>query len=207
MNEAATAIGRIHGYEVSDILLDYARADPSIGDVPDEVWPAVIDAATDPAAWLEISATAYAARRMAHAEVAARKAAQAGWAWGMCLVGALLHEQGDALGAQQAWQEAIDSGHPDAAPIAAVSLGLLLHDQGDAPGARQAYQQAINSGHTDWAPMAAVSLGLLLHEQGDAPGARQAYQQAIDSGHSEATPRAAFLLGRLRPREWCTTGR
>jgi len=167
MNEAATAIGRIDGYEVSDILLDYARADPSIGDVPDEVWPAVIDAATDPAAWLEISATAYAARRMAHAEVAARKAAQAGWAWGMCLVGALLHEQGDALGAQQAWQEAIESGHPEAAPRAAFLLGILLHEQGDTHGAQQAYQKAIDSGRSDWAPKAMERLRLLLAEHGE----------------------------------------
>ena len=39
-------------------------------------------------------------------------------------------------GAKAAYQQAIDSGHADAAPRAAVNLGDLLAEQGDADGAR-----------------------------------------------------------------------
>ena len=94
-------------------------------------------------------------------------------------------------GARAAYQQAIDSGHADRAPQAAVNLGVLLEEQGDVAGARAAYQQAIDSGHADVAPMAAVGLGELLKEQGDVAGARAAYQQAIDSGHADAAPMAA----------------
>ena len=47
-------------------------------------------------------------------------------------------------GARAAYQQAIDSGHPAAAPMARVRLGLLLAGQGDVAGARAAYQQAID---------------------------------------------------------------
>ena len=58
-------------------------------------------------------------------------------------------------GAKAAYQQAIDSGHADVAPEAAVGLGVLLARQGDVAGAKAAYQQAIDSGHTDEAPTAA----------------------------------------------------
>jgi tetratricopeptide (TPR) repeat protein len=61
-------------------------------------------------------------------------------------LGLLLAEQGDPQGARAAYQQAIDSGHPEQAP-AAVNLGLLLAEQGDPQGARAAFQQAIDSGH------------------------------------------------------------
>jgi tetratricopeptide (TPR) repeat protein len=113
-------------------------------------------------------------------------------------LGLMLEEQGDVAGARTAYQQAIDSGHPEQAPKAAYSLGrLLLTERGDVAGARTAYQQAIDSGHPDAAPMAAYGLGLLLEEQGNVAGARAAYQQAIDSGHPDAAPMAAVNLGVL----------
>jgi tetratricopeptide (TPR) repeat protein len=69
-------------------------------------------------------------------------------------------------GARAAYQQAIDSGHADAAPMAAFGLGGLLADHSDVDGARAAYQQAIDSGHADQAPSAALNLGVLLREQG-----------------------------------------
>jgi hypothetical protein len=39
------------------------------------------------------------------------------------MLGVLLEEQGDADGAKAAYQQAIDSGHADMAPMAAVNLG------------------------------------------------------------------------------------
>jgi hypothetical protein len=52
---------------------------------------------------------------------------------------------------RNAYQIAIDSGHPDYAAMAAINFGVLLSDQGDVHGARDAYQIAINSGHPDHA--------------------------------------------------------
>ena len=63
--------------------------------------------------------------------------------------GVLLAEQGDVQGAKAAYQQAIDSGHADEAPTAAVNLGVLLQEQGEWRGAKAAYQQAIDSGHAD----------------------------------------------------------
>ena len=69
------------------------------------------------------------------------------------------HERGDVEGATAAYRRAIDSGHADAAPLAALALGNLLKEQGDVEGAKAAYQRAIDSGHAEAAPRAAVSLG------------------------------------------------
>ena len=104
------------------------------------------------------------------------------------------HQSSIAL---QAWRKAADSGHSDAAPIAAFNLGVLFMNQGDADGARVAFQLAIDSQHADAGPRAALNLGVLLREQGDADGARAAYQLAIDSQHAHAGPRAATTLGLL----------
>jgi tetratricopeptide (TPR) repeat protein len=124
----------------------------------------------------------------------------------------LLVEQGDVEGAKLTseiggypdydqfkafYQQAIASGHADAAPWAANTLGLLLEKQGDLEGAKAFCQQAIASGHADHASWAAIKLGVLLYEQGDLDGARVAWQQAVDSGHAEWAPRAANNLGNL----------
>ncbi|MFL6163010.1 MAG: tetratricopeptide repeat protein [Jatrophihabitantaceae bacterium] len=100
--------------------------------------------------------------------------------------------------AAAALQLAIDSGHPDHAPMAAFNLGVLREEQGDLPGAAAAYQLAIDSGHPDHAPKAARNLGLLRQQQGDLPGAAAALQLAIDSGHPDQAPMAAVNLGLLR---------
>jgi tetratricopeptide (TPR) repeat protein len=100
----------------------------------------------------------------------------------------LLKDQGEVEGARAAYQQAIDSGHHERAPIAALELGDLLKKQGEVEGARAAYQQAIDSGHHERAPMAAVGLALMLEEQGEVEGARAAFQQAIDSGHHDWSP-------------------
>ena len=73
----------------------------------------------------------------------------------------LRKEQGDLAGAAAAYQVAIDSGHADLAPGAAVGLGLLRQEQGDLAGTAAAYQVAIDSGHANLAPAAAAALGRL----------------------------------------------
>ena len=64
-----------------------------------------------------------------------------------------------------AFQQAIDSGHSDAAPKAEVNLGVVLEGQGDVAGAKVAYEHAIKSGHPDAAPMAENKLRNLLNTQ------------------------------------------
>jgi Tfp pilus assembly protein PilF len=96
-----------------------------------------------------------------------------------------------------AYQPAIDFGHADPAPKAAVNLGVLRAGQGDAAGAGAAYQPAIDSGHVDQAPKAAVNLGVLRAGQGDVAGATVAFQLAIDSGHADMAALAREELGHL----------
>ncbi len=117
-------------------------------------------------------------------------------------------EQGDleeALREDKAFfQQAITSGQPHLASLAAVGLGLVLQAEGDLERAKALYQQAIASGDAEAAPRAAVNLGWLLEEQGDLEGAKAAYQQAIASGDAEVAPEAARNLEQLlrstRPR-------
>jgi tetratricopeptide (TPR) repeat protein len=108
----------------------------------------------------------------------------------------VLHRAGDAVGAKAAYRQAIDSGHSDEAPKAAVNLGALLHDEGNAEGAKAAYRQVIHSGHPA-APIAAVNLAAILKEQGDLEGAKAAYRKAIDSGDAEMSAIARRFLDDL----------
>jgi predicted negative regulator of RcsB-dependent stress response len=71
---------------------------------------------------------------------------------------ALLAYQGDLDGARVACELAIQSGHRDAAPRAAVVLGSVHARQGDALGARAAYKLAVDSGHAEAAPLAFAEL-------------------------------------------------
>jgi TolA-binding protein len=70
-------------------------------------------------------------------------------------------KQGDPDGAAAAYQQAIDTGHPDHAPAAMLGLGLLRKEQGDPDGAAAAYQQAIDTGHPDVAFAARAALDWL----------------------------------------------
>jgi tetratricopeptide (TPR) repeat protein len=70
----------------------------------------------------------------------------------------LVEEHGEHDLADQAYQQVIDSGHPEEAPRAAFDLGLMLDKLGEYNLAEQAYQQAINSGHPEVAPKAMRNL-------------------------------------------------
>jgi hypothetical protein len=95
-------------------------------------------------------------------------------------LGLRLAKQGDVAGARAAYQRAIDSGHAEWAPEAAINLGVLLAEQTDV-----AYLSSLS--HLNRLTLAAV-----------AASARAAYQRAIDSGHAEWAPKAAASLRRLR---------
>jgi predicted negative regulator of RcsB-dependent stress response len=76
-------------------------------------------------------------------------------------LGDRLSEQGDVAGARAAYQQAIDSGHPDVAPWAMVYLGNLLVHYLNPAGARASYQMAAESGHPEAARRAASRLAAL----------------------------------------------
>ena len=81
----------------------------------------------------------------------------------------------------------IDSGHSEAAPVAAVGLGHLLEDQGDVEGAKAAYQLAIDSGNAESATTARHYLDELEQEADEAgqhPLVSSAAQQEAP-GHPE----------------------
>gem|GEM_PF-882382 len=106
--------------------------------------------------------------------------------------------RGNGEVAAAAWSRASLSGHPEAAPLAAVHLGALRKRLGDTDAAVAAFEQAATSGHAHAAPWASVSLGMLRKQLGDAEGAVAAFEQASASGHPDAAPLASLNLRLLR---------
>jgi hypothetical protein len=78
------------------------------------------------------------------------------------VVGFAAHTRGERRAAETAWRRVIDSGHPDAAPAAAVNLALLLTEQRDVAGAQAAYQRAIDSGTPTRPPRRRATSGCCL---------------------------------------------
>src|SRR5215211_2431234 len=115
--------------------------------------------------------------------------------WATFHLGSVFDRQGNHAQAVEAYQQVIDSSHPEAAPRAAFNLGILFEERGEYTRAVEAYrrairvyQQVIDSGHPEEAPRAAFDLGLMLDKLGEYNLAEQAYQQAINSGHPEVAP-------------------
>jgi tetratricopeptide (TPR) repeat protein len=86
--------------------------------------------------------------------------------WATFHRGSFFERQGDYARAEEAYQQVLDSGHPEAAPRAAFNLGILFEERGEYARAEEAYQQVIDSEHTEWAPKAAFDLGVHLEERG-----------------------------------------
>jgi hypothetical protein len=76
-------------------------------------------------------------------------------------LGALEQAEGNPAAARAALRVAIDSGHPQFAPIAACLLGALEERERDPAAARAAYQIAIDSGDTEVAALAAEMLATM----------------------------------------------
>ena len=103
--------------------------------------------------------------------------------------------------AQMLYRQAIDSGHENFAPAAALGLGILLEESEETPRALEAYKQAVASGHPGFAAPAAYNLGTLLERLEDPGRAKEAYEIAIAFGHPEVTSWAALKLGDLLARQ------
>jgi len=124
--------------------------------------------------------------------------------WATFHRGSVFDRQGEHARAVEAYQQVIDSGHPEEAPRAAFNLGLNLDKLDEYKLAVAAYQQAIDSEHSEWAPKAAFDLGVLFEQMGEYDLAEEAYHQAINSGHPEVAPegmRNLRGLGMRFPRE------
>jgi peptidoglycan hydrolase-like protein with peptidoglycan-binding domain/TPR repeat protein len=93
-------------------------------------------------------------------------------------LGLLLAQDGDLVGAEDAFRRADDCGHP-AAPF---ELGILLVEREDLAAAKEAFRRADDRGH----PEAAFNLGVLLAWEGDHASAKEAFRRADRRGHNEA---------------------
>lgn len=203
MAEPIPAVGaRPIGWEGDRLYPDsFLVAHPPSGwaTIGDQLWSAALvhaSATGDPRVLLVLGLRAYAAEmldvaRGAWEAVARMKSPLSGWGW--ALVGQLHavedEEPDDAMAAL--WN-AMDSGHPDAAPAAAIALGRVLEIR-DPDAARRAYAWAVARGHSGLAPEAALRTGWLL-EWDDPAAAREAYETAIRSGHAGIAPEAAVYL-------------
>jgi tetratricopeptide (TPR) repeat protein len=198
--------GNVALIQGGDTLLpyDYAvamvRDDPFADDPRDEAWDLALESA-GPAQAFAIGVSAWTYDRTDKAITAFGHARSDP---SLPLTGlasfdlALAHRRaGDTAKTREAYAWAINSGHPDAAPIAAGALGVLLQQLGDLDGAREAFELAIDSGHPDASPRASVNLGILCELTGDLAGARKAYEQAVTSHHVGASSMALFQIGAL----------
>lgn len=112
-------------------------------------------------------------------------------------LGSALALEGDDVAARPPLQVAADSGDPEFANLAQISLSTILTREGDVAGAKAALQRAFDAGHPSSVTSAAFGLGANLQSQGDIEGARRAYGYVVDSGHPVLTPPAAEALRQL----------
>jgi peptidoglycan hydrolase-like protein with peptidoglycan-binding domain/tetratricopeptide (TPR) repeat protein len=101
-------------------------------------------------------------------------------------LGLLLAQEGERVGAEDAFRRADERGHADAA----FELGVLLAHQGDNKGAKEAFRRAEKRGHPD----AAFDLGALLVQEGDRAGAEEAFRRAAEHGDGGAASNLGVLL-------------
>lgn len=109
-------------------------------------------------------------------------------------LGALHQQSGDYGAAVAAFRQALDSGHAEFAPKAAVNLGFVLFNHvGDVAGAEQAFRAAVASGHPEQAQLATMNLASMrqLVAQGISP------DDAVDDPTDVATGRPTRFKLRL----------
>src|SRR5918992_3920760 len=120
--------------------------------------------------------------------------------WATFQLGSIYDRQGEYARAEEAYQQAIDSGHPEETPMAAFNLGMLFENREEYARAEEAYQQAVDSEDLDAASKARLNLGVLFENREEYARAEEAYQQAINSRHPEVAPKGTRNLRRLAMR-------
>ncbi|MGW9351722.1 tetratricopeptide repeat protein [Nocardiopsis flavescens] len=153
--------------------------------LPDAVWHAALDAATDQDRFT-IGVTAYGAERADIAETAWRPLADQGNTGTMVGLGVLLQEA-DRVGEAEGWyRKAIDQGDTSAM----FNLGFLLAETDRMEEAEGWYRKAADQGDTS----AMVGLGVLLAEAGRMEEAQNWWQRAADQGDTSAMLFLGLLL-------------
>ncbi|MFD8391805.1 tetratricopeptide repeat protein, partial [Streptomyces sp. NPDC059680] len=158
-------MGRVDGYQVSDILVDHKGQSSAVlqHQITPSVWGLIADlAATE--ACLSIGFGAYRANMPTAARSAWRRAAEAGDVNAMGRLGLFLREEGDVDGARTWFTRAAEAGNVNAM----VMLGVFLREEGDVDGARTWFTRGVEAGNANAMGM----LGNLLREEGDVDGAR-----------------------------------
>ena len=113
--------------------------------------------------------------------------------------------RGNTQGARQAFQQAIDTGHPVWANSSGADLAWMLEEAGDRAGAREHYQRVVESGPNGRAETALASLIRLLRDDDDLAGLRALHHTAIETANSSA-PDVLEAIGRLLEERGDTEG-
>jgi tetratricopeptide (TPR) repeat protein len=85
--------------------------------------------------------------------------------WATFHLGSIFDRQGEYDLAEEAYQQVLDSKHPEESPRAAFNLGVLFEERGEYERAEEAYQKAIATEHAEWAPKAAFNLSILFEDR------------------------------------------
>lgn len=195
-------VGEEH-YRVHAYLADYLSK--QAGPIPDVTWAAAMALANSPLTAFILGSRAYDMDRRVDAAALFERSTTgtdttiSALAWAS--LGVIRHEEGDLVGAEQAYRAGASLHDPDNSPMAAVGLAVLLQGQGDVDGAEEAYRQAIDCGRPDRSATAWYGLGYLLEDRHDVEGAVAAYAQAMASAPSDRAAAAALRCGDLMRHE------
>lgn len=104
-------------------------------------------------------------------------------------------KRGDAAGARDAFQRAVNYGVAEVTPAAAFDLGVELARLGDVEGAAAAFNLASETGTPDVVAKSSYNLGLVLRNLGDDGGACASFLVAFHTGDPGIVPLACMQLG------------
>jgi TPR repeat protein len=192
----AAEIGKIDGYSVSDVLVQYANTLPEayIGPIRDPAWRILIKNSTPYACSLIGFAAVVSNPQMA--ELALRKAAEAGCGPAMlgrvmARLGLLLRERGEDAEAEVWWRKVVTDAKDWTAPEvnAAVSgIGFLKLTHGEE--VEEWWRIAAKAGNLN----GMASLAEILHKRGDEAGAETWAAKAAEAGNFQGMACLAEIL-------------
>ncbi len=109
-------------------------------------------------------------------------------------LGRLAFDRGRLDDAQDWFEQALATEHPDQAPAAMNHLGELFRLQGQSQAARTWFEQARATRHPDHELRAMIGLGNLHELRGDAAEARKLFERVSASEHTDHAPHAMHRL-------------
>jgi TPR repeat protein len=186
MQPAGDRMASIDGYQVSDMLLEYAKNPRFVDIVSRPVWETLIKVAAESAVLYGIGVAAHYATQPEIATLAFQRAADAGNVSGINGLGFLLYQVGDHSRAEYYFRKAAEFGHP----AALNNLGGLLAKNGEIEEAEAYYQRAIDAGHTS----ALTNMAFLFEGRGNIRGAETYYRRAAEAGSADALNNLGTLL-------------